>query len=208
MSHRCCSIDSGRDGSPADTSRCAAPRQGATPVRRHVRHRIREKLRQDGAETRPPRSAILAWRARGQIARGGRHGIFFERPRIRRRGDDRTDCRRDAGRRGKLRLRQGARRPTRRRSAPAGRCPTSIPQMATLYGVRMQIPMLMGARGAAQDEQRAWLAAAPRLRRRRGLPRAELPAADRRTQPDDRRGDAGLLQAHRHLRLSRLRDAS
>ena len=32
--------------------------------------------------------------------------------------------------------------------------------MATLYGVRMQIPMLMGARGAAQDEQRAWLASA------------------------------------------------
>ena len=31
-------------------------------------------------------------------------------------------------------------------------------QMATLYSVRMQIPMLMGARGAAQDEQRAWLA--------------------------------------------------
>ena len=31
-------------------------------------------------------------------------------------------------------------------------------QMATLYGVRMQIPMLMGARGAAQDEQRSWLA--------------------------------------------------
>jgi uncharacterized protein len=31
-------------------------------------------------------------------------------------------------------------------------------QMATLYGVRMQIPMLMGARGAARDEQRAWLA--------------------------------------------------
>ncbi len=31
-------------------------------------------------------------------------------------------------------------------------------QMATLYGVRMQIPMLMGERGAAQDEQRAWLA--------------------------------------------------
>ena len=31
-------------------------------------------------------------------------------------------------------------------------------QMAKLYGVRMQIPMLMGARGAAQDEQRAWLA--------------------------------------------------
>jgi len=30
--------------------------------------------------------------------------------------------------------------------------------MATLYGVRMQLPMLMGARGAAQDEQRAWLA--------------------------------------------------
>ena len=30
-------------------------------------------------------------------------------------------------------------------------------QMATLYGVRMQIPMLMGERGAAQDEQRAWL---------------------------------------------------
>lgn len=29
--------------------------------------------------------------------------------------------------------------------------------MATLYGVRMEIPMLMGARGAAQDEQRAWL---------------------------------------------------
>lgn len=31
-------------------------------------------------------------------------------------------------------------------------------QMATLYGVRMQIPMLMGARGAAQDEQRTFLA--------------------------------------------------
>ncbi len=30
--------------------------------------------------------------------------------------------------------------------------------MATLYGVRMQIPMLMGARGAARDEQVAWLA--------------------------------------------------
>lgn len=30
-------------------------------------------------------------------------------------------------------------------------------QMATLYGVRMQIPMLMGARGAAQDEQRVFL---------------------------------------------------
>ena len=31
-------------------------------------------------------------------------------------------------------------------------------KMATLYGVRMQLPMLMGARGAAQDEQKAWLA--------------------------------------------------
>ena len=31
-------------------------------------------------------------------------------------------------------------------------------EMATLYGVRMQIPMLMGAKGAAQDEQRAFLA--------------------------------------------------
>ena len=30
-------------------------------------------------------------------------------------------------------------------------------QMATLYGMRMQIPMLMGAKGAAQDEQRAFL---------------------------------------------------
>lgn len=30
-------------------------------------------------------------------------------------------------------------------------------QMATLYGVRMEIPMLMGARGAAQDEQVQWL---------------------------------------------------
>ena len=30
-------------------------------------------------------------------------------------------------------------------------------QMATLYGVRMQIPMLMGAKGAAQDEQRSFL---------------------------------------------------
>lgn len=29
--------------------------------------------------------------------------------------------------------------------------------MATLYGVRMEIPMLMGAKGAAQDEQRAFL---------------------------------------------------
>jgi uncharacterized protein len=32
-------------------------------------------------------------------------------------------------------------------------------EMAALYGVRMQIPMLMGAKGAAQDEQRAFLAA-------------------------------------------------
>lgn len=32
-------------------------------------------------------------------------------------------------------------------------------EMATLYGVRMEIPMLMGARGAAQDEQVAFLAA-------------------------------------------------
>ena len=31
-------------------------------------------------------------------------------------------------------------------------------QMAALYGVRMQIPMLMGAKGAAQDEQRTFLA--------------------------------------------------
>jgi uncharacterized protein len=31
-------------------------------------------------------------------------------------------------------------------------------KMATLFGVRMQIPMLMGARGAARDEQVAWLA--------------------------------------------------
>lgn len=30
-------------------------------------------------------------------------------------------------------------------------------RMATLYGVRMEIPMLMGARGDAQDEQVAWL---------------------------------------------------
>lgn len=30
-------------------------------------------------------------------------------------------------------------------------------EMATLYRVRMQIPMLMGSRGAAQDEQHAWL---------------------------------------------------
>lgn len=30
-------------------------------------------------------------------------------------------------------------------------------KMATLYGVRMEIPMMMGARGAAQDEQRAFL---------------------------------------------------
>jgi uncharacterized protein len=32
-------------------------------------------------------------------------------------------------------------------------------QMATLYGVRMQIPMLMGAKGAAYDEQKAFLQA-------------------------------------------------
>ncbi len=31
-------------------------------------------------------------------------------------------------------------------------------EMATLYGVRMEIPMMMGARGAAQDEQVAFLA--------------------------------------------------
>ncbi len=30
-------------------------------------------------------------------------------------------------------------------------------EMATLFGVRMQIPMLMGARGAARDEQHEWL---------------------------------------------------
>ena len=30
-------------------------------------------------------------------------------------------------------------------------------QMATLFTVRMEIPMLMGARGAAQDEQHTWL---------------------------------------------------
>ena len=30
-------------------------------------------------------------------------------------------------------------------------------QMATLYGVRMTIPMLMGSKGAAQDEQRQFL---------------------------------------------------
>ncbi len=30
-------------------------------------------------------------------------------------------------------------------------------KMSTLYGVRMQIPMLMGAKGAARDEQRTWL---------------------------------------------------
>ena len=29
--------------------------------------------------------------------------------------------------------------------------------MATLYGVRIEIPMLMGARGAAQDEQQEFL---------------------------------------------------
>ncbi len=31
-------------------------------------------------------------------------------------------------------------------------------EMATLYRVRLEIPMLMGARGAARDEQMAWLA--------------------------------------------------
>ena len=30
-------------------------------------------------------------------------------------------------------------------------------KMATLYGVRMQIPMLMGSKGAAKDEQTSWL---------------------------------------------------
>ncbi|MEO8666916.1 MAG: hypothetical protein ABI399_00250 [Bauldia sp.] len=30
-------------------------------------------------------------------------------------------------------------------------------EMATLYGVRMEIPMMMGAKGAAQDEQVAFL---------------------------------------------------
>ncbi|HEY5081696.1 MAG TPA: hypothetical protein VII91_07220 [Bauldia sp.] len=30
-------------------------------------------------------------------------------------------------------------------------------QMAALYGARMKIPMLMGSRGAAQDEQHAFL---------------------------------------------------
>jgi uncharacterized protein len=32
-------------------------------------------------------------------------------------------------------------------------------QMAALYGVRMQLPMAMGARGAAYDEQQRFLAA-------------------------------------------------
>jgi uncharacterized protein len=31
-------------------------------------------------------------------------------------------------------------------------------QMAALYGVRMQLPMMMGSRGAAQDEQARFLA--------------------------------------------------
>ena len=31
-------------------------------------------------------------------------------------------------------------------------------RMATLYGVRMKVPMLMGSRGAAQDEQAEFLA--------------------------------------------------
>jgi uncharacterized protein len=31
-------------------------------------------------------------------------------------------------------------------------------EMATLYRVRLQMPMLMGSRGAAGDEQLAWLA--------------------------------------------------
>jgi uncharacterized protein len=31
-------------------------------------------------------------------------------------------------------------------------------KMATLWGVRMQVPMLMGSRGAAQDEQLQFLA--------------------------------------------------
>jgi uncharacterized protein len=31
-------------------------------------------------------------------------------------------------------------------------------RMAALYGARMKIPMLMGSRGAAQDEQHAFLA--------------------------------------------------
>jgi uncharacterized protein len=30
-------------------------------------------------------------------------------------------------------------------------------EMATLYGVRMEIPMMMGAKGAAQDDQVAFL---------------------------------------------------
>ena len=30
-------------------------------------------------------------------------------------------------------------------------------KMATLFGVRMKLPMLMGSRGAAQDEQREFL---------------------------------------------------
>lgn len=30
-------------------------------------------------------------------------------------------------------------------------------ELATLFRVRMQVPMLMGERGAAQDEQREWL---------------------------------------------------
>ncbi|MEJ0097949.1 MAG: hypothetical protein WDM84_08530 [Bauldia sp.] len=30
-------------------------------------------------------------------------------------------------------------------------------QMATLFGVRMKVPMLMGSRGAAQDEQHQFL---------------------------------------------------
>ena len=81
-------------------------------------------------------------------------------------------------------------------------------QMATLYGVRMQIPMLMGARGAAQDEQRAWLAE----RRACGGDVACIVQSYQQRIAELKqtisRGDAGLLHAPRHLRLSRPRGAN
>jgi uncharacterized protein YecT (DUF1311 family) len=71
-------------------------------------------------------------------------------------------------------------------------------EMATLYRVRMELPMLMGARGAAQDEQRAFLA----QRGNCGASVACLQAAYGRAQPDHQGGDAGLLHEAWHLRLS------
>ena len=76
-------------------------------------------------------------------------------------------------------------------------------QMATLYGVRMQIPMLMGAQGRRPGRAAGVSGRARRLRRRRHLHPAGLSQPDRRLEPGDPGGGARLLHQARHLRVGR-----